>query len=85
MSNVESKLARWTERLRAVHLDGIVGALLDAGEPLGPLGAQLLYVAQPALGLLLPRDDIKSLAQILERPGGVAWLREQLTDTDTNG
>jgi hypothetical protein len=76
------RLARWSRRLRAAHLDGLVGTLLEAVEPLGPLGAQVLWVAQPTLGLLVPREEITLLAQRLEAPGGVAWLREQLIEMD---
>ncbi|NLE52056.1 MAG: hypothetical protein GX613_11685 [Chloroflexi bacterium] len=72
------RLDRWSARLRARRLDGIAGALLDAIEPLGPFGAQMLWVAQPALGLLAPRDEVASLARLLEAPGGVAWLRDRL-------
>jgi hypothetical protein len=76
------RLTRWAKRLRATRLDGLVGALLDAAEPFGPLGAQFLWIAQPTLGLLVPREEIASLARVLEAPGGVAWLREQLIETD---
>ncbi len=76
------RLLRWARQIRAARLDGPVGALLDAAEPLGPLGAQLLWIAQPALGLLVPRDEIGSLARLLDAPGGVAWLREQLAGPD---
>lgn len=73
-----ARLAGWAERLRAAGLGGLAAALLDAAEPLGPLGAQALWVAQPALGLVLPRDAVADLARVLDAPGGVAWLREQL-------
>jgi hypothetical protein len=76
------RLARWSGRLRLAHLDGLVGAFLEAAEPLGALGAQCLWIAQPALGLFVPRDDITSLARLLDEPGGVAWLREQLVRPD---
>jgi hypothetical protein len=76
------RLRRWAQRLRAAGLDGAVGALLDAAEPLGPLGAQMLWIAQPALGLVAPRDEVASLARLLDAPGGVAWLREQLAAPD---
>jgi len=76
------RLLRWADHLRAARLDGPVGALLDAAEPLGPLGAQLLWIVQPALGLLLPREDVGALARLLDAPGGVAWLRAQLVGPD---
>ncbi len=76
------RLARWSRRLHAAHLGELAGVLLDVVEPLGPLGAQVLWVVQPTLGLLIPRDDVASLARLLEAPGGVGWLREQLVEPD---
>jgi hypothetical protein len=74
------RFARWGERLRTSRLDSIVGALLDVVEPLGPIGAQLLWVAQPTLGLLIPRKEIDMLARWLDEPGGVARLRAHLIE-----
>ncbi|NDJ76284.1 MAG: hypothetical protein GYB65_08485 [Chloroflexi bacterium] len=76
------RLAQWSERLRAWRMQSLVGALLEALEPLGPLGAQVLWIAQPTLGLLLPRDEIGSLARLLDRPDGMAWVREQLLEQE---
>lgn len=73
-----ARLARWSQRLRAAHLSVGIGVLLDVLEPLGPLGAQMLWVAQPTLGLFVPREDVHSLARLIEAPGGIAWLRDQL-------
>ena len=77
------RLSRWAERLRAAHLDHAVGAALDLCEPLGPIGAQVLWVAQPTLGLFVPRGEVASLARLLESPGGLAWVRDQLTGQDS--
>jgi hypothetical protein len=76
------RFARWGERLRAARLDSIVGALLDVAEPLGPIGAQLLWVAQPTLGLFVPSTEIDSLARWLDEPNGVARLRAHLLGTN---
>jgi hypothetical protein len=77
-------MAGWSARLRSAGLDGLVETLLDVAEPLGPLGAQLLWVAQPALGLVMPAaaGDLDSLADLLDDPGGVAWLRSALAGVD---
>ncbi len=77
-----ARLSRWSRHLHAARLGGLVEVLLEAAEPLGPLGAQVLWVAQPTLGLLVPRDEIASLARLLEAPDGVAWLRAQLVEPD---
>lgn len=76
------RFGRWADRLSALHLAGLAGTLLEALEPLGPLGAQVLWVAQPTLGLFMPRDDVAALARLLDDPGGMAWIRGQLTGSD---
>jgi hypothetical protein len=68
----------FSDRLKRMGLDHFVGAVLDAAEPLGPLGAQLLWVAQPVLSLMVPLDDLTDLASVLDAPEGVAWLRSEL-------
>ncbi len=73
-----ARLAVWRHHLRTTPLVELLALLLDVTEPLGPLGAQVLWVAQPALGLMVSREAVADLAQVLERPGGVAWLRAQL-------
>lgn len=81
-ARLQSRLTQWSARLRAAGLDDLAGAFLGAAEPLGPLGAQLLWIAQPTLGLLLPREEIDGLACLLDDPSGMAWLRSELTGGD---
>ncbi len=70
--------ARWSGDLRRLRLDGVMGALLDAGAPLAPLGAHLLWIAQPTLALFVPREDVAALARLLEQPGGLEQVRHHL-------
>lgn len=63
-------------------LEGLVSALMDAAEPLSPLGAQVLWVAQPTLKLFMPAGEIDGLAKLLDDPAGLIWLREALTEPD---
>lgn len=79
-----ARLTRWAQKLHAARLHGLVTALLDVFEPLGPLGAQVLWVAQPVASVFAPREDIDALARILDAPGGVAWVRARL-DGDYSG
>ncbi len=74
----EKRFWRWGRWLRAAHMETLAAALLDAAEPLGPLGAQMLWWAQPTLSLFMPRDEVSALAQALEEPQGLLWVRAQL-------
>ncbi len=79
LERLHKRLESWSVRLRAAGLDGLVGAVLDAAGPLAPLGAQALWVAQPALGLLVASDEIDGLARLLDSRQGLNWLRDELT------
>jgi hypothetical protein len=79
VGRAKQRIVRWSAALRAMGLDGLAGTFLDAVEPLGPLGAQILWVAQPTLGLVMPSDEIDGLARLLDEPDGFAWLRAEFT------
>ncbi len=68
-------LDRWGARLHRSGLDGLAEVLLDVLTPLAPLGAGLLYVAQPTLGLALPRALIGELAATLDAPDAIEQIR----------
>ena len=52
---------RWAETLRRYRLDGFAAWMLDAGQPLALLSAQMLYIGKPFLG-----DNADVLARTLE-------------------
>jgi hypothetical protein len=52
---------------------------LEAGRPLALIASQFLWVAQPALAMFLPREDVGRLARLLEEPGTVEKLINYLT------
>jgi hypothetical protein len=79
-NSAEPTAPAWIEGVRARGLGNALSVALDVLEPLGPLGAQLLWVAGPALGLFVSRDALGSLANALEEPGGIERLREQLEE-----
>jgi hypothetical protein len=70
----------WVQQAKARGLGHFLSTALDVLEPLGPLGAQAVWISQPALGLFVPRDMLGALAEALEQPGGIQRLREQLED-----
>lgn len=54
---------------------------LQAVGPLSILGAQLVYLTQPVLNILMPQGHLNALAQLLEEPEQVKafvnYLREE--------
>lgn len=51
---------------------------LEAGHPFTFLSSQLLWIAQPALSLLMPSQRIHQFARLLEEPSAVQALIAQL-------
>ncbi|MBZ0300392.1 MAG: hypothetical protein K8J31_11645 [Anaerolineae bacterium] len=73
-------MSDWIQQVKTRGLAAPLRVLLDVLEPLGPLGAQVLYVAQPASALLGAADTVAQLAEALEEPGGVERLRRLLDE-----
>ncbi len=73
----------WIEQIRARGWGDALGAALDVLEPLGPLGAQMLWIAQPAAHLIGGWGEmVGDLARLLEEPGGIDRLRRALEDDE---
>jgi hypothetical protein len=70
----------WVQGAKARGLGHALSIALDVLEPLGLLGAQLLWTAQPVLGVFVPRDVVTDIAQHLETPEGIERLRQQLEE-----
>ncbi len=68
----------WVDAVKARGWSDAAITLIDALEPLGVLGAQMMYVAQPLLGVFGWRESIGALAGALETPEGIAALRQAL-------
>ena len=76
---VQATINRWRTRIEELGVGGMVDTLLIVMAPLAPIGAQLLYIAQPVMGLFVERNSISQWATLLEEPDGLDWLRVQLT------
>jgi hypothetical protein len=70
----------WIKQIKARGLGGAFSVLLDIIEPLGPLGAQILWVAQPTLRVFGAGETLDHVAQALEEPGGIGRIRSLLND-----
>jgi hypothetical protein len=68
-----------TLKQRGLHTWALT--LLEAGQPLVFVGGQLLWLAQPAVGLFWPTDRMRQLAQLMEDPAALRSLMRRL-DTD---
>lgn len=78
------KLERLAERLEAFGMGGVLGLFVRAARPLGPVGASALWMAQPALGLVMDRDTVGEWAELLEDPNALAWLSQRLAGEEVN-
>jgi hypothetical protein len=76
----------WRNQLADIGLDGLVASLAEAVRPLGPLAAQVLWVAQPTLGALdrTLSQEAGVLADLLHDPAALDNLLTQLT-ADVSG
>ena len=78
--NSHSEIAGWIERAKMRGGAPLLLTLLDAFEPLAPVLAQGLLVAQPLANLWRGGDALRELAELLEEPDGLRELRRQLAD-----
>lgn len=76
----QSHTSDWAQKARDNGHDQWLLILLDAIEPIAPIVAQGLWVAQPLAGLWGKSTALQHLAQTLETPDGVDQLRQQLSD-----
>ena len=59
-----------------LRLPALIG--LEAGRPLTLLGGQFLWMAQPFLSLMISRDRVGQVAELLEEPASVDKLIDEL-------
>ena len=72
----------WIDKLKRRGGAPYALIMLDVMEPLAPVLAQGLWVAQPLAGLWNGRQALGELAQLLEAPGGIESLRKHLADEE---
>jgi hypothetical protein len=59
---------KWIKTLYKLHLHHLTATILEALGPINLLGAQLVYISQPILSPLIPPEQSRDLAKILEDP-----------------
>ena len=78
--NGRSEIAGWIERAKRRGGAPFLLILLEAFEPLAPVLAQGLLVAQPLANLWRGGAALGELAELLEEPEGLSELRALLAD-----
>jgi hypothetical protein len=63
------RVERWRELANEAGLGGIIDSLGVAFQPLSPLAAQLLWIAQPTLNLFGEAERVGELADFLDQLG----------------
>lgn len=73
---------RWRVRFADLGLESLLGAFGEALRPLGPLAAQVLWVAQPTLGVLggSLSEEAGTLADLLHDPAALDHLLMHLAE-----
>jgi hypothetical protein len=70
----------WAKTLRRWGMHTLAASLLEAAGPLTTLGAQALYLSQPVLSSIMPRNHTDALATMLDNPAEtqqfIVFLRE---------
>ena len=66
------------DRIRQLGLHLPAQLVLEAGRPLAFVAGQFVWLAQPFLGLLMPRAELARVAEMLEDPESVGALIELL-------
>lgn len=72
------------DRLEQLGLRQLAGLVLDVMEPLSPFAAQVLWVAQPTLGIFMDRERVGNWASLLEDAQGYDQLRDALLEDENS-
>ncbi|HSG15243.1 MAG TPA: hypothetical protein VLE70_02825 [Anaerolineae bacterium] len=62
------------DRIRQLGFRYPVLAVLEAGQPFAFVAGQMLWLSQPALALVMPREVLAQTAEMLEDPEAVSSL-----------
>lgn len=84
LSRRQQLIDRLARRIVDLGLTAPAILFLEMNKPLAFLGAQLLLVAQPFLGIGLKDADVRDFAAIIEERGGVEELIERLESIKTD-
>jgi len=70
----------WLEVIKGRGWQNPTHLLLDVLEPMAALVGQMLWLVQPIAGIFGSSNELRDLAEILDKPDGIALLHQQLDD-----
>ncbi len=76
----EPTIETMANAIRRYRLQLPASITLEAGQPIAFLGAQLVWLMQPALSLFIHQEKISQLATILEEPQAIEQLLRLLEE-----
>lgn len=82
MGENHSLIQRLVASMRRQGLSDFAALLVEAGQPLAPLGAQLSYLVEPLLGG--PNGPLREVGQLLEDPKQLEQLVQQLHGAESS-
>jgi hypothetical protein len=68
------------KKIQRLGLVNFASSFLDSIRPIAFIGGQLLWIAQPALGVFMDSNRISGWARLLEEPEAINKLRARLEE-----
>jgi len=72
---------KWADVLHRWGMEEMAATVLDALGPLKIIGAQAVYIGQPILNTIMPKDHVTAIARLLDKPeeaeAFTSFLRQQ--------
>jgi hypothetical protein len=59
---------KWADVLHRWGMQEMAATMLEAIGPLKFIGAQAVYISQPILDTIMPKDTITAIANLLDKP-----------------
>ena len=82
MSPEEQIWRTWARGFHRWGLNELIASFLEATAPLATLGAQLVYVCQPAMRSIVPENQVNALAELLDSQRGIHTFVNILREID---
>jgi hypothetical protein len=82
MSPEEQIWRTWVRGFNHWGLNEFIASFLEATAPLATLGAQLVYVCQPAMRLIVPEKHITALTELFDSENGIETFVSILRETN---